>query len=98
MRFTGRMLFRSMLVRRSRSFTALAAVTIAATVATALLNLYFDTQSKLTHEFRRFGANAVISGAAIDVSTLPLRSGEIAVPLAFATGRSLASMCLPCGH
>jgi putative ABC transport system permease protein len=79
------MLFRSMLVRRSRSFTALAAVTIAATVATALLNLYFDTQSKLTHEFRRFGANAVISGAAIDVSTLPLRSGEIAVPLAFAT-------------
>ncbi len=85
MRFTSRMLLRSILVRRSRSFTALAAVAIAATVATALLNLYFDTQSKLTHEFRRFGANAVISGAAIDASALPLRSGEIAVPLAYAT-------------
>jgi putative ABC transport system permease protein len=79
------MLLRSVLVRRSRSFTALAAVTIAATIATALLNLYFDTQSKLTHEFRRFGANAVISGTAINPSTLPLHSGEIAVPLAFAT-------------
>jgi putative ABC transport system permease protein len=84
MRFTSRMLLRSVLVRRSRSFTALAAVTIAATVATALLNLYFDTQSKLTREFRRFGANAVLSGAAIDTSHLPLRSGEISAPLAFA--------------
>jgi len=85
MRFTWRMLLRSMLVRRSRSFTVLAAVTIAATVATALLNLYFDTQSKLTHEFRRFGANVVISGATIDSAALPLRSGELAVPLAFST-------------
>ena len=85
MRFRWRMLLRSVLVRRSRSFTALAAVTIAATVATALLNLYFDTQSKLTREFRGFGANAVISGAVIDTSTLPLRSGEGAVPLAYAT-------------
>ena len=85
MRFTGRMLLRSVLVRRSRAFTALAAVTIAATVATALLNLYFDTQSKLTREFRRFGTNAVISGAAIDPAALPLHSGELAVPLAYAT-------------
>lgn len=84
MRFSWRILLRSILVRRSRSFTALAAVTIAATVATALLNLYFDTQSKLTREFRRFGANAVISGATVDTSKLPLRSGEIAVPLAYA--------------
>jgi len=83
--FSWRMLLRSVLVRRSRSFTALAAVAIAATVATALLNLYFDTQSKLTREFRRFGANAVISGMAIDAKALPLRSGELAVPLAYAT-------------
>jgi putative ABC transport system permease protein len=85
MRFSGRMLLRSILVRRSRSFTALAAVTIAATVATALLNLYFDTQSKLTREFHRFGANTVITGASIDASKLPLRSGEIAIPLAYGT-------------
>jgi len=85
MRFTSRMLLRSILVRRSRSLNALAAVTIAATVATALLNLYFDTQAKLTREFRRFGANVVISGSAIDTATLPLRSGELAVPLAYAT-------------
>jgi putative ABC transport system permease protein len=84
MRFSRRILVRSILVRRSRSFTALAAVTIAATVATALLNLYFDTQAKLTREFRRFGANAVISGTAVETTTLPLRAGEIAVPLAYA--------------
>lgn len=83
--FRWRMLLRSVLVRRSRLFTPLAAVTIAATVATALLNLYFDTQSKLTREFRRFGANAVISGRNINITALPLRSGEIAVPLAYAT-------------
>jgi putative ABC transport system permease protein len=76
---------RSLLVRRTRSFTALAAVTIAATVATALLNLYFDTQSKLTHEFRAFGANVVLTGSAIDADKLPLRPGEVAVPFAYAT-------------
>jgi putative ABC transport system permease protein len=85
MRFGWRILLRSVLVRRSRTFTTLAAVTIAATVATALLNLYFDTQSKLTREFRRFGANAVISGTNVDLSNLPLHSGEVAVPLAYAT-------------
>jgi putative ABC transport system permease protein len=88
--FSWRMLLRSVLVRRSRSFTALAAVAIAATVATALLNLYFDTQSKLTREFRRFGANVVIQGNDIDPMQVQakLQPAERFVPYAFATAES----------
>jgi len=33
---------------------------IAAAVATALLNLYVDLESKLNTEFRKFGANVVV--------------------------------------
>ena len=56
-----RMLWRAALVRRSRTITALAAMAIAATVATALLNLYTDAQRKLRAEFRGYGANLVVT-------------------------------------
>ena len=57
------MLRRSLVHRKARSFSALMAMTISAAVATALLTLYADLDSKLHHEFRSFGANIVITSA-----------------------------------
>lgn len=55
----GRILLRSLKHRRARSLSALAALTVSAMVATALLTLYADLDAKLHHEFRSFGANVV---------------------------------------
>jgi putative ABC transport system permease protein len=63
------MLQRSLVHRRARSFSALVAMTVSAGVATALLTLYADLDSKLHKEFRSFGANVVITAPA----TSPLR-------------------------
>ncbi|MFQ5817724.1 MAG: ABC transporter permease [Terriglobia bacterium] len=58
------------LVRRSfwqsqrRTRVALAALTLAATLTAALLNLYFDARGKLGAEFRRYGANLLVTPAA----------------------------------
>jgi putative ABC transport system permease protein len=59
----GSMLVRSLKHRRARSLSALAALTVSAMVATALLTLYADLDQKLHHEFRSFGANVVATGA-----------------------------------
>ncbi|MCU1284420.1 MAG: efflux pump, inner rane subunit [Acidobacteriales bacterium] len=56
----ARLLMRSAVMRRGRTLTALLAMVIAAAVATSLSNLYVDIDSKLTTEFRKFGANAVV--------------------------------------
>jgi putative ABC transport system permease protein len=58
------MLQRSLVHRRARSFSALVAMTVSAGVATALLTLYADLDSKLHKEFRSFGANVVITAPA----------------------------------
>jgi putative ABC transport system permease protein len=57
---------RSLVHRRARSLSALIALTVSAGVATALLTLYADLDSKLHHEFRSFGANIVITGTNIN--------------------------------
>ncbi|HEY8998100.1 MAG TPA: FtsX-like permease family protein [Edaphobacter sp.] len=54
---------RSIVHRKARSLSALLALTVSATVATALLTLYASLDSKLHHEFRNFGANIVITPA-----------------------------------
>jgi len=59
----GAILRRSLVHRRARSLSALVALTVSAAVATALLTLYADLDSKLHHEFRSFGANVVITAA-----------------------------------
>jgi putative ABC transport system permease protein len=63
------MLHRSLVHRRARSLSALVAMTVSAGVATALLTLYADLDTKLHREFRNFGANIVITAPA----TAPLR-------------------------
>jgi len=60
-------------VRKDRTFTALVSVAVVATIATAALTIYSDLESKLSREFRGFGANIVVtknSGA--------LTAGELA--------------------
>ena len=61
------MMRRSLVHRRSRSLSALVAMTVSAAVATALLTLYADLNAKLHTEFRSFGANVVITAPASGV-------------------------------
>src|SRR5271154_6100788 len=56
----ARMLFRAAVLRRGRAAAALLAMIVAAAVATAMMNLYVDTQAKLRTEFRSYGANVVV--------------------------------------
>ena len=93
-----RILSRPVLVRRGRTLTALVAVVVAASVATATLNLYTDVQAKLHREFRSYGANIVITGK--NGSSLPsgalarvdaaLGARGVAAPFAFAVARTAA--------
>ena len=58
------MIHRSLIHRRARSISALVALTVSAGVATALLTLYADLDTKLHKEFRSFGANIVVTAPA----------------------------------
>ncbi len=64
-----RMLVRAAVLRRGRAASALFAMIVAAAVATAMLNLYVDVQSKLRREFRNYGANIILVGR--DGASLP---------------------------
>ena len=55
------LLRRSLSHRRARSLSALSALTVSAAIATTLLTLFADLDSKLHHEFRSFGANLVLT-------------------------------------
>jgi putative ABC transport system permease protein len=91
-----RMLVRAVVVRPGSVAGALASVVIAATAATAILNLYTDVQAKLEHEFRAYGANVVImapQGSSLPADTLEQVNktvGEraLAVPFAYAIART----------
>ena len=76
-----RMMLRAALVRKGRAVAALMAVSVAAGVATAMLNLYVDVQSKLQKEFRGYGANLVVlakNGGSLPADTLKLVDGAVA--------------------
>jgi len=66
-----RMLVRAAVLRRGRAVSALFAMVVAAAVATAMLNLYVDVQSKLRREFRNYGANIILVGRDSDGASLP---------------------------
>jgi putative ABC transport system permease protein len=91
-----RMLLRSALVRPGRALTALAALAVAATVATAMLNLYTDAGAKLEREFRNYGANLVVigpGGGALPAGALQqvestLGARGIAVPFSYAIAKT----------
>jgi len=92
----ARLLIRATMVKPGRVVSALVAVVVAASVATAMMNLYVDVQAKLRKEFRNYGANVVV--VAREGATLPadvmsrvegiLGSRGVAVPFAFAVART----------
>ncbi|MGH9530403.1 MAG: ABC transporter permease [Terriglobales bacterium] len=91
-----RMLIRAAVLRRGRAAAALLAMIVAATVATAMLNLFVDVQSKLRKEFRNYGANVIVAAKA--GQTLPpdalakteaaLAGHGIAVPFGYVIART----------
>ncbi len=95
-----RLLTRPTLLRRGRALTALLAVMVAATVATATLNLYTDVQSKLHKEFRNYGANVIMTardGQALPADALPridtlLAGRGIAVPYSYVAAKTADGM------
>ena len=60
-----RILWKLFRASRGRLALALLALTSGATVCTALINLQFDAERKLTREFRALGANVVVSPARV---------------------------------
>jgi putative ABC transport system permease protein len=91
-----RMLLRAAILRRGRAASALLAMTVAAAVATAMLNLYVEVQVKLRKEFRNYGANVVIVGKdgqalpanALETVDATLAGRGIAVPFAYVVART----------
>ncbi|MGH9522865.1 MAG: FtsX-like permease family protein [Terriglobales bacterium] len=91
-----RMLMRASLAQPGRTASALMAVAVAATVATAMMTLYVDVQSKLQKEFRSYGANIVVvahDGQALPQNALAqvektLSGRGSAVPFAYAVART----------
>jgi putative ABC transport system permease protein len=91
-----RMVWRAAVLRRGRAAAALLAMTVAAAVATAMLNLYVEVQVKLRKEFRNYGANVVL--IASDGQSLPagalktveatLGNRGLAVPFAYVVART----------
>ena len=66
----GRLLWKLLRSNRGRLTVALIAVISGATVISALLNVEFDIERKLTQEFRGLGANVVIAAKA-DQQAIP---------------------------
>src|SRR5947209_7331150 len=91
-----RMLWRAALLRRSHALAALLAVTIAAAVATTVLNLYQQAIAGVHTELRSYGANALLVaryGDELPAGTVTqlgakLAKGDIAVPFAYAVAHS----------
>lgn len=55
------LLLKDIWVRRDRTVTALLSVIVVATMATVALTVYYDLESRLSREFRSFGANVVVT-------------------------------------
>lgn len=91
-----RMLLRAAVLRRGRAASALLAMVVAATAATAMLNLYVDVQAKLRKEFRNYGANVVVvskDGQALPTNVSPkvesvLGGRGLAVPFAYVVAQT----------
>lgn len=57
----ARLVRRGLWQRKSRALVAVLALTLAATLTAALLNLYVDAQRKIQSEFRLYGANLMVT-------------------------------------
>ncbi|MGO9591415.1 MAG: ABC transporter permease [Candidatus Acidiferrales bacterium] len=96
----GRIVWKMLRGGKGRIFVALLAVTSGAAVISALLNVQFDMQHKLTEEFRTLGANIVIAplsgsqasglgeSSASTTATVPVLLNETTVGSALNENRS----------
>ena len=94
------LLQRGLLGRGNRPLIAFIALAVAATMITAMLNLYYGLENKLNRDFRSYGANITIADA--DGRTLPedateraqhlLSSDSLVVPVAFAIAHTVAGV------
>jgi putative ABC transport system permease protein len=91
-----RMLLRAAILGRGHAASAVLAMVVAAAVATSLMNLSVDVESKLHKEFRSYGANVVVvakedqklpEGTLDEVKSVLGRHG-MAVPFAYAVART----------
>jgi putative ABC transport system permease protein len=89
-----RLLLRAAWVRKDRALTALISVAVVATIATAALTIYSDLEGKLSHEFRGFGANVIVTSPnPLDAAQLTAIKNALgpqsqAVPVAYAVATS----------
>jgi putative ABC transport system permease protein len=90
-----RMLVRAAMLRKGTAASALAASIVAATAATAMLNVFEDVQVKLQKEFRSFGANIVVESTqgklspdALEQINSVVAGRGLAVPFAYAVART----------
>jgi putative ABC transport system permease protein len=91
-----RMLLRAAILGRGHAASAVLAMVVAAAVATSLLNLSVDVDSKLRKEFRSYGANVVVVAkqdqelpqSTLEVVKSALGNHGLAVPFAYAVART----------
>ncbi|WP_205649832.1 ABC transporter permease [Afifella aestuarii] len=62
----ARLLWRALLVRRSRVLAAVTAIAVGAAVIAALASLYFDISAKMSRELRAYGANFIVAPASAE--------------------------------
>jgi putative ABC transport system permease protein len=88
-----RLVMKDALVRKDRAFTALLSVAVVATMATVALTIYYDLETRLSREFRSFGANVIVTKHEGSLSAEELAKlnaivgtkGDV-VPVAYAIG------------
>jgi putative ABC transport system permease protein len=88
-----RLVMKDAFLRKDRALTALLSVAVVATMATVALTIYYDLESKLSREFRSFGANVIVTKHDGSLSAAELAKigaavgsqGEV-VPVAYAIG------------
>lgn len=86
------LLRRGLLGRGNRPLIAFIALAVAATMITAMLNLYYGLENKLNRDFRSYGANITVAApegtalpaGAIEKAQQILPAGSLVVPFAFA--------------
>jgi putative ABC transport system permease protein len=97
-----RIMLRAAMLRKGTAVSALGATIVAATAATAMLNLYEDVQAKLRREFRNFGANVVVEsrpqGALTEESIEKINAAVagrgLAVPFSYAVARTVRDQAI----
>lgn len=69
-----RLMLKAAWVRKDRAFTALISIAVVATMATVALTVYSDLEGKFSHEFRGYGANAIVTSHSLSLSADELQT------------------------